>query len=194
MPVIYFLRHGQTDWNAQRRMQGQIDTPLNDLGRQQAERNGRVLAALLGDASGWDYVSSPLARASETMEIMRETLGLPRRGYSIDKRLMEIHFGDWQGELWDTLGGLWGKALAHRLEDPWNHLPPGEGAESNAMLSARVIAWLSEVSRDTVAVAHGGVMRALRAHVEGLDVHTMIALPAPQDQVLRIDGSSLSWH
>ncbi|MDX2264395.1 MAG: histidine phosphatase family protein [Hyphomicrobiales bacterium] len=194
MPVIYFLRHGQTDWNASRRMQGQIDTPLNDVGRAQAARNGRALATLLGDAAAWDYVSSPLVRASETMEIVRETLGLPRLGYATDKRLMEIHFGDWQGELWENLGGSWSETVAQRLADPWNHVPPGEGAESNGMLSERVLAWLSQVSRDTVAVAHGGVMRVLRAHIEGLDVHTMIALHVPQDQVLRIDGGHLSWH
>lgn len=194
MPVIYFLRHGQTDWNAERRMQGQIDIALNDKGREQAAQNGRTLAALLGDVAQCDFVSSPLVRASETMEIVRETMSLPRSGYVIDKRLMEIHFGDWQGAQWETLGGSWSNAVSERMADPWTSVPPGDGAESNAMLSARVLEWLSEVSRDTVAVAHGGVMRVLRAHIEGLDAHKMIKLDVPQDKVLRIDGVALSWH
>ncbi len=194
MAIVYFLRHGQTDWNAERRMQGQADIALNDKGREQAARNGRVLAGLLGDPARYDFVSSPLVRATETMEILREAMGLTRAGYITDKRLMEIHFGDWQGAQWDTLGGSWADAVSDRMADPWTSVPPGDGAESNAMLSARVLDWLSQVSRDTVAVAHGGVMRTLRAHIEDLDAHTMIKLDVPQDKVLRIDGAALTWH
>ncbi len=194
MAIVYVLRHGQTDWNAERRMQGQIDIPINDKGREQAARNGRVLLPLLGDPARYDFVSSPLVRATETMEILREAMGLPRVGYGTDKRLMEIHFGDWQGAKWDTLGGSWADAVSDRMTNPWTSVPPGEGAESNAMLSARVLEWYSEVSHDTVVVVHGGVMRALRAHIQGLDAHAMIKLDVPQDKVLRIDGAALSWH
>lgn len=175
-------------------MQGQIDIALNDNGRVQAARNGAVLTTLLGNAAQYDFVSSPLIRATETMQIVREAMGLPCNSYLTDKRLMEIHFGDWQGAKWETLGGSWSDAVSERMADPWTSVPPGKGAESNAMLSTRVLEWLSQVSRDTVAVAHGGVMRVLRAHIEGLDAHTMIKLDVPQDKVLRIDGAALSWH
>ena len=86
--TIYFVRHGETDWNAAQRYQGQRDIPLNARGRGQARRNGLVLAELLGnDAASFDYIASPLARACETMEIMRRELSLPIADYRKDARL-----------------------------------------------------------------------------------------------------------
>src|SRR6266850_7725781 len=79
-PVLYFARHGETDWNAERRLQGQHDVPLNALGREQASRCGGILRDLLTrdgrPTDDFDYVSSPLGRARETMELMRFGLGL----------------------------------------------------------------------------------------------------------------------
>ncbi len=91
--TLYFIRHGQTGWNKDRRIQGQIDSELNDLGRQQAARNGQTLRQLLADLGSHDYVASPLRRTSETMEIVRENAGLPRSGFRTDDLLKEIHFG-----------------------------------------------------------------------------------------------------
>ena len=68
---IYFVRHGQTDWNAEKRLQGQTDIPINARGRAQARRNGRLLAGYLADPAALDYVASPLGRTRETMEILR---------------------------------------------------------------------------------------------------------------------------
>ena len=68
--TLYFVRHGETDWNRAQRYQGQRDIPLNATGREQAVGNGRVLAQALGqEAAALDYVSSPLVRARETMEL-----------------------------------------------------------------------------------------------------------------------------
>src|SRR5437868_5015230 len=84
---LYYVRHGETDWNRDQRYQGQRDIPLNATGRSQAVRNGRALAETLGkDAAVIDYVASPLLRARETMELMRAELGLPPRGYRSDRR------------------------------------------------------------------------------------------------------------
>jgi len=94
---VYFCRHGETDWNAERRYQGHSDIPLNDLGRAQAAANGRALRALLGEGAPLIAIASPLSRAAETMEIMRETMGLPRRRYRLDDRLIEIDLGRWNG-------------------------------------------------------------------------------------------------
>ena len=74
-PILYFVRHGETDWNRERRLQGQHDIPLNALGRVQASRCGELLRDLFArdgrPAANYDYVSSPLGRARETMELMR---------------------------------------------------------------------------------------------------------------------------
>src|SRR5262245_54077235 len=100
-PVIYYVRHGLTDWNAQHRLQGRHDVPLNPEGRAQAVRCGEILRDLLArdrrSPDDLDYVSSPLVRARETMELMRSTLGLPPAEYRIEERLAEISFGDWEG-------------------------------------------------------------------------------------------------
>ena len=100
-PVIYYVRHGLTDWNVQHRLQGRHDVPLNALGHAQAVRCGEILHDLFlrdgGKAEDLDYVSSPLIRARTTMEIMRSTLGLESTGYGVDTRLAEISFGEWEG-------------------------------------------------------------------------------------------------
>ena len=74
--LIYLIRHGQTDWNAEGRLQGQADTGLNDTGRAQATRNGEFLAGLVADPAAFDFVASPLSRTRETMERVRAAMGL----------------------------------------------------------------------------------------------------------------------
>jgi len=187
--TIYFVRHGQTDWNAKRRFQGHLDIPLNDTGRAQAARNGAALAGAIGDPERFDFVSSPLGRATETMEIIRRALALDPAAYRTDLRLREINVGDYQGRLTrDVFGGQ-----AWHAKDQWNFIHPGEGGESYAMLSARVLDWLASVKRDTVVTAHGGVMRCLRRHVEGLDAEDVFKLDVPQDKLLVIRAGALEW-
>jgi probable phosphoglycerate mutase len=193
MPLIFFLRHGQTAWNAERRIQGHLDAPLNDTGRRQAARNGRALAEIITDAGAFDYVSSPLVRARETLEIVRRELGLDPKAYRTDPRLREYHLGDWQGHIYDDIERDFPELIAERNRDPWNFRYPGEGGESFASFSQRVLAWLAEIERDTVVTAHGGVMRCLRRHFLRLDDEATFKLDAPQDKVLRIEGGTLSW-
>jgi len=97
MPLIYFLRHGQTDYNASKRIQGELEIPINAKGREQARRNGGLLAELIGDKGRFDFVASPLLRATQTMEVLRSAMGLPLDGYRTDCRLKEISFGEWAG-------------------------------------------------------------------------------------------------
>jgi probable phosphoglycerate mutase len=193
MPIIYVLRHGQTDWNAERRFQGQIDIPLNGTGRAQAARNGRLLAQMLTDPASFDYTSSPLSRASETMEIVRRELGLDPLAYRTDARLKEIHVGDWQGLLTREIFGARADGNAGKGSDRWNFIHPGAGGESYAILSARTLDWLTGIERDTVAVAHGGVLRCLQRHLLGLDEEETFKLNVPQDKLLRIEDGVLAW-
>lgn len=191
MPLIYFLRHGETDWNAEGRTQGQLDVPLNGVGRRQAARNGGVLRAAISDPTTFDFVTSPLCRATETMEIVRREMGLPPRDYRTDDRLREVHRGEWQGHILADLISQRPEVRAAYQNGRWNVQPPG--GESPAMLNARVLEWLDEVRRDTVVVAHGGPMRCIRGALMSLDTEETLALPAPQDLVLRIKGTDLHW-
>src|ERR1700738_5113405 len=101
MPTIYYIRHGETDWNAQGRLQGAQDVPLNDLGRRQAASAGGILADLFArdgrSEASLAFVASPLGRARPTMELVRGSLRLPPQQYAIDDRLREIGYGHWEG-------------------------------------------------------------------------------------------------
>ena len=105
--LTYMIRHGQTAWNAEGRLQGQKDIPLNDTGRAQAAGNGRALKAILRDTvSDFDFVASPLGRTRETMELLRGAMGLDPSAYRTDPRLVEVSFGDWEGHTLPELTAL----------------------------------------------------------------------------------------
>jgi probable phosphoglycerate mutase len=190
--TLYFVRHGETDWNLAKRYQGQRDIPLNATGRTQAARNGRVLAETLSSgATALDYVASPLARARETMEIVRRELGLAPDDYRTDDRLKEINYGHWEGLLWDELPEVDPEGLAARTADTWGWQPVG--GESFEALSRRIKSWLGELSHDSVVVAHGGVSRALRGLALDLPTEQIPFLPVPQDQILVVELGRMRW-
>jgi broad specificity phosphatase PhoE len=190
--TLYFVRHGETDWNRAQRYQGHRDIPINATGRAQAKRHGLRLAELLGPrAAALDYVASPLTRASETMQILRAEMGLEASNFRTDDRLKEISYGSWEGQAWGEIAALDAAAYAARQADLWNWRP--QGGESYRMLAERVAAWLAEVAGDTVVVAHGGVSRALRALILGLSAQEVMRLKVPQDLILVIEGGSVRW-
>ena len=166
MPTLYYIRHGETDWNVEKRLQGHHDTLLNARGRSQAGHCGGVLRDLLArDGRAPDdcaYVSSPLRRACETMELVRATLGLDPAGYRTDERLIEIAFGAWEGLTLSEISVRDPAALIAREQDKWGFEPPG--GESYRAVAKRVGDWYADATRNTVVTAHGGVARALMAH------------------------------
>jgi broad specificity phosphatase PhoE len=190
--TLYYIRHGETDWNRAQRYQGRRDIPINATGRAQAKGNGQLLAAALGDRAGQlDYVASPLSRATETMQILRGEMGLDSRAYRTDDRLMEINYGSWEGQPWGDIATRDTAGYAARQADVWNWRP--QGGESYGMLAERVGAWVAEVAGDTVVVAHGGVSRALRAVLFGLSAPEVMRLEVPQDCILVIEAGAMRW-
>lgn len=188
--TIYFIRHGETDWNAVQRYQGQIDIPLNARGREQAARNGRVLGAHLGTrARAFDFVASPLSRASETMRIVRGTMGLESDVFRRDDRLKEQSYGHWEGLLWAELPQIDAAGFAARSADKWGWCP--RGGESYAMLSRRIAGWLTEVQNDCVVASHGAVSRVLRGLVLGLESEAITVLEVPQDRIMVLRDGTL---
>ena len=191
MPLIYYVRHGQTDYNAARRIQGILDVPINATGRLQARRNGGLLNEIIGDKARFDFVASPLSRARQTMEIVRHEMGLPREDYRTDDRLKEIRFGVWGGLTMQEIAERYPKNYARRQVDPWNEAPP-EG-QCYREFYDQVMGWLAEVTSDTILVAHGGTGRCLSGHFLKLPHEEIVRLDRPQDRVLMIDGETLTW-
>lgn len=190
--TIYFLRHGETDWNAVQRYQGQTDIPLNEKGRGQAARNGQVLSKFLGERThSIDFVSSPLVRASETMRIARREMGLDPQVFRTDARLQEQNYGHWEGQLWGDLPTTDPAGFAAREKDKWNWQPVK--GESYAMLSDRISGWLNEVSADCVVTSHGAVSRVLRGLVVKIDVRELAELSVPQDKVMIVRQGAIDW-
>jgi broad specificity phosphatase PhoE len=163
MPTIYYIRHGETEWNAQGRLQGVLDIPLNDLGRKQAAKAGGILADLFArdgrSEVSLSFVASPLGRARLTMELVRATLKMPPRDYAVDDRLREIGYGQWEGSTLAQMQLSDPEVFAARESDKWTVPPPG--GESYASVQARMSDWYDQLKTDTVAVAHGGTARAL---------------------------------
>lgn len=190
--TLFIVRHGETDWNAAARYQGQRDIPLNDHGRAQAHRNGEALARHLGPAAATlDFVSSPLGRTRETMEILRRAMGLDPAAYRLDARLRELNYGHWEGQLAKDLPTTDPVGLAERRLGPFDWRP--RDGESYADLGIRTDGWLADISRDTVAVTHGGVSRTLRGTVLGLIGDEVPFLPVPQDRVLVLRDGTACW-
>jgi broad specificity phosphatase PhoE len=155
--TILLARHGETDWNRERRFQGHADPPLNELGRRQA----RELAESLADSGVVAVYASPLARARETAEIVAEMLGLP-----VETRasLREVDVGSWQGLTRDEVE-------ARYPDDFRRWLDAGEGwrdGESYDELGRRVVADLLALAarhpgERILVVSHGGPVRAAQA-------------------------------
>jgi broad specificity phosphatase PhoE len=162
-PTVYYIRHGETQWNAEGRLQGVQDIPLNDLGRKQAACAGGILADLFArdvrSEASLSFVASPLGRARSTMELVRGTLRLPPGDYAVDDRLREIAYGQWEGSTLSQMQAADPDVFAARESDKWTVPPPG--GESYAAVQARMTEWYRELTADTVAVAHGGTARAL---------------------------------
>jgi probable phosphoglycerate mutase len=190
--TLYLIRHGETDWNAEGRLQGGKDIPLNDFGRVQAEEAGHKLHALKPKAEDLAYLCSPMARARETMEIARQAIGLHPSSYRIDDRLRELTFGTWEGLTWREVRKLDPARAQQREQHKWAYAPPG--GESYQMLLDRVTPVFSALERDTVVVSHGGVMRAVLAGLGLEPTRRAESLDIWQGRILVISDGRQAWH
>jgi broad specificity phosphatase PhoE len=195
-PVIYYIRHGETEWNADGRLQGTRDTALNELGRRQAAQAGHVLAGLLvrdgRDKSQLPYVSSPLNRARATMELARGALQLPVRQYATDDRLREIGYGKWEGFTLAEMQAADPVFFAQRLADKWRVAP--EGGETYEAVQQRMSDWYAELKADTVVVAHGGTARALMVALGFETPQSAADLPIAQGAVYVFSDDGLNRY
>ncbi|OGG57171.1 MAG: hypothetical protein A3F84_04240 [Candidatus Handelsmanbacteria bacterium RIFCSPLOWO2_12_FULL_64_10] len=168
MPVTraLLIRHGETDWNREARIQGQMDVPLNEVGRAQARR---LADRLRGEGIEAAY-SSDLIRVYETAEVALAGSRLPIHRTA---DLREVSFGAWQGKRWADVEGEFPQEVLHYRQHYGHYAPPG--GESLMALRRRSVAAFHRIIGDhrgqTVALfSHGGPCRAILAEVLGLDV------------------------
>ncbi len=189
--TIYLIRHGETDWNREARYQGQRDIPLNETGRAQARRHGNVLKSLMPAIADYDFVSSPLLRAVETMRLMRSTLGLDPESFRIVPEIAELSYGHWEGELAAELPAKDPDGVAGKTADPFGWRP--RDGESYRDLEVRVSRWLGGIAANTVALSHGGVSRVARGALLGVDRNIVPFLEVPQDKILKLADGKVQW-
>lgn len=159
---LYVMRHGETDWNKERRLQGQADVPLNEFGRLLARETAKGMAAIDFDA----VYSSPLVRARETAELVIGDRSLP---VMVDERLQEMSFGPYEGlccaeSRWEVPD----KDFIHFFTAPERYQPP-EGGDTFRDVQERVALLIEEVGQmypadsNILMVGHGVVVGAFLA-------------------------------
>lgn len=189
--TLYFCRHGETEANVEKRFQGlTIDTPLTPKGREQSRAVALLLKQAAVNVPALNYVSSPLGRARATMEIVREALDLPVKGYTTDARLQEIDLGEWDG-LTDAEARARDPILFEkRGNDKWDVRVPG--GENYADVAARAERWIADLAADTFAVSHGAFTRILRGLFQGLTWKAMSDLDETQGVLFCVRDSTVT--
>ncbi|MBK0326950.1 histidine phosphatase family protein [Rhodobacteraceae bacterium F11138] len=182
-PEFLILRHGQTEWNRQGRLQGALDSPLTALGQEQARRQNAILRDFGVD--GWHWFCSPQGRADCTAGFAAQ--GMPV-SIKHDVRLREIGLGDWAGRLRDEIAA----EAPHLFETDdlgwYNHVPGGEGLLA---VEHRAKGFLADLPGPSVIVTHGITSRVIRCVAQGLPSEAFDTLCGGQGVVYHIrDGVS----
>jgi 2,3-bisphosphoglycerate-dependent phosphoglycerate mutase len=180
---IIAVRHGETAWNVDARIQGQLDIGLNDTGRWQARRVGEALASETITA----VYSSDLGRAHETAQAVAEVAGIP---VVADEGLRERSFGIFEGKTFDEIHETW-PDHAHNWRKRIPEWQPPEGGESLLELRERVTRTMHELAarhpgEQIVVVAHGGVLDTLYRVATGQEVNSPRTWELPNGAINRL--------
>lgn len=181
MKQLFFVRHGQTEWNAIRRMQGQWNSDLNDTGRAQAAVNGSLLAQLDIEA----IFASPLDRTRQTAHIINQRLNLP---IVYDDRIMEWDCGDWSGHLYADIAQKWPDEWAAWQADRFAYRGPN--CENYPDMIARTAPFLDELrghpANNVAIVSHGMIGKVMVSALLGYTAEQTLAFGQDNDTVFRV--------
>lgn len=188
-PPIYFVRHGETDWNIQGLIQGWTDTPLNQKGHAQARAVAQALTAVPGFPADVHFVVSPLLRARQTMGYIAEALSIEPRRIAVEPAVQELGFGVWEGKpFWELQAS---PVYPAHPEDRYSWRPErGESYEDGHL---RINQWLDALDRPTVVVAHGAIGRCLVAEIAGLPRRDLVELVMRQGYYCRLGAGTAEW-
>ena len=181
MKQLYFVRHGQTEWNAIARVQGQWNSDLNERGRAQADVNGRLLAGLDIEA----VFASPLDRTRQTAEIINQYLELP---INYDDRIKEWDCGDWSGEMYADVAIKWIDEWRALQADEFNYRGPN--CENYPDMLARSTPFIEELrqrpEKNIAIISHGMISKAMMSRLLGLSEAETLGFHIDNDVVFRI--------
>lgn len=188
-PPVFFVRHGETDWNRQGLIQGWVDTSLNATGHGQAKAIGRAFAAIDGLIGGFRYFVSPLTRTRQTMAHIARALELDEAHVHVEPVVKELGFGVWEGKpFWELKAS---PAYPADAESRYGWRP--EGGESYEDGSGRLAQWLAELDGPAVVVAHGAIGRCLIGHLARLPASEIVGLRMPQGCYCRLADGQADW-
>lgn len=187
--TIYFIRHGETHWNVERRMQGQWEADLTERGLQQAEQNAETVAQLGVEA----IYASPLRRARHSAEALSRRTDL---AINFDDRLKEWNAGDWSGHLYEEVQEKWPEEWAAWRADMWSYRPPA--CENFEDLANRGGAFLDDIlTMDTAKIAvvsHGFIGRAMMLVLARLAPSEALQLQTANDAFFRFQRNGDGWE
>jgi broad specificity phosphatase PhoE len=189
LPPVYFVRHGETEWNRQGIIQGCTDIPLNDTGHAQAKTVAKALKTHVADTAKCQLVMSPLTRTRQTMGHIADALEADQHTIPADDLLKELGFGIWEGKpFWEL------KASPIYPADPESrYFWRPEGGESYEDGAVRLKSFLAGISAPTIVVSHGALGRCLIGMLTGMGVREMMGIRMVQGSYCRIAEGAATW-
>lgn len=185
-PKIYLMRHGQTEWNVEHRMQGQLDSQLTPKGEAQAILMGQILAREVPDPENYKMYTSPLGRTMQTSELVAKNFNFtPQK----DDLLMEVFVGSWSGLLRADI--VRDNPELEKEKAPYMYF--SSDGESYEDLTARAKKWLDGVSEQSIVVSHGQIGFIIRALYTGIPYEDIFAKGPSQDGVYLLENGKESF-
>lgn len=188
MTTLILVRHGESEWNRAGRIQGQINSPLTDLGINQAKAIREYLSGILLNQQ-MEIYTSPLDRALQTAEIIAQGIEYPSRKIIIEERLNDFNVGEISGTFgWDKVAEIFPEQAQLRLQDPMRFHP--SGGESGAEFEARLRSLLEDLKDDgtlKLMVSHGIVNKFIRGILKNLSGKEMVELGESQNTIYRLE-------
>ncbi len=188
MTTLILVRHGESEWNRAGRIQGQVSSPLTDLGINQAKAIRDYLSGILLNQQ-LEIYTSPLDRALQTAEIIAQGIDYPSRKIIIEERLNDFNLGEISGTFgWDKVAEIFPEQAQLRLQDPMRFHP--SGGESGAEFEARLRSLLEDLMDDgtlKLMVSHGIVNKFIRGILKNLSGKEMVKLGESQNTIYRLE-------
>lgn len=186
---IFLLRHGETLWNTEQRLQGHKNSDLTEVGREQASQSGLALKRLGADS--FRLISSPLGRCRETANIIAEALEFDSSNIEYVDRVKEISFGSWEGQQIHDIQEMDSEAFNLRKANRWD--VPAPGGESYSMVAERLNEWLKDIEgQSLILVSHGCAGRILRGIYAQIQKELIYSLDESHDAIYLLEHGEVT--